>query len=433
MNRKLRVLLLVAEPWRCDDGGGNTLDNFLEGIDAEFAQIYTSNQMPQNNRCSRYYQMTDSGAVCSFLSRKEFGHVLDENSWMQHDDAASEETVESRKSLVDSLKSIKLPILYLCKDIVWFHSNWKTEKLKRFILDFEPDVIYAPCYNQAFYLELTRWVKDLTHKRVVTWSADDTYSLRQFSISPFYWIRRFWARRCLRQTYPYYDVFFSASEDEAEFLEPIVKKKIEILRKGTNVAEKFENREVHTPIRMVYAGGLYNDRWKTLAHISSALKKINEQGQKIVLDIYTASEISPRMRKSLYAGGSVILHGCVSKSTLNEIYHNSDIAIHCESFGLKQKLATRLSFSTKIIDCLESGCAVLAIAWKEQTGYKYLKENDAAICVDDYGEIEKTIRLIADNPQMIPEYAEKAYICAKSNTRELTTAKLNSAFQKTLA
>jgi hypothetical protein len=70
MDRKLRVLLLVAEPWRHDDGGGNTLNNFFEGMDAEFAQVYSSGKMPMNNVCKKYFQITDTEAVKSFLTKK---------------------------------------------------------------------------------------------------------------------------------------------------------------------------------------------------------------------------------------------------------------------------------------------------------------------------------------------------------------------------
>ena len=56
MDNRIKVLLLVAEPWRSDDSGGNTLNNFVEGMDGvEFAQIYCDDRMPVNAICHKYY------------------------------------------------------------------------------------------------------------------------------------------------------------------------------------------------------------------------------------------------------------------------------------------------------------------------------------------------------------------------------------------
>ena len=41
--------------------------------------------------------------------------------------------------------------------------------------------------------------------------------------------------------------------------------------------EVFIEKKVGTPIRMVYAGRLYCNRWKTLAEIGKALRLINKK------------------------------------------------------------------------------------------------------------------------------------------------------------
>ena len=55
MKNELRVLLLVAEPWRSDDSGGNTVDNFFKGMpNVELAQVYNSDKLPVNDVCKKY-------------------------------------------------------------------------------------------------------------------------------------------------------------------------------------------------------------------------------------------------------------------------------------------------------------------------------------------------------------------------------------------
>ena len=306
--------------------------------------------------------------------------------------------------------------------------------MKEFILDFNPDVIYAPCYASPYSLALTRWVKELTGKKVITWSADDTYSLRQFRISPIYWLKRFWTRKHLRKTYPYYDAFFSISEDEAEQMRNVVGQEIKILRKTVPDNLTYIERPINKPIKMIYAGGIYLNRWKVLREIGKALKDINKEKVRCVLDVYTQNELSKRQFKALHDGRNIFVHKAVSSLELQKLYSQSDVALHVESFSLRNRLETRLSFSTKIIDCLASGCAVMAIAWEEQTGLKYLMNNDSAICITDKKKITSTIRNLVENEEIIPLYAKKAYDLAMENhKKEVVQSELyNSLFENTV-
>ena len=427
----LRVLLLVAEPWRGDDSGGNTLDNFFNGMKGmEFAQVYCSNPMPDNSICNKYYQISEAEVIHRFFSHKAVGHTLDWPIKATTELCVVHEGSYITPSVFNKIKQWRPDSLLLLRQVLWRYSNWKTPELEAFIKEFNPDVIYAPCYASPFQLALTRHIKKMTGKKIVTWSADDCYSLRHFSLDPFFWINRLWNRHCLRKTYPYYDEFYSISEEEAEELEPVVNKlrakskmncaplKIGMLRKGVHVPEIFEPRAVHQPIKFIYAGGLYLNRHKSLIAIANTLRKLNSNGEvKAELHIYTGSQLSDKDAALLNDGRSVFNHGLISPETLTKIYQDCDVAIHCESFDLKYRLMTRLSFSTKIIDCFQSGCAILAIAWKEHTGIKCLQRNDAAFCVTSVNDIEEAVTRIVENPELIKEYAMKAYECEKRNHR----------------
>lgn len=421
MDRKLRVLLLVAEPWRSDDSGGNSMDNFFRGMEGvEFAHVYCSDPMPDNTVCTRYFQLPEHEVLRSFFNRKKVGCELQwplSKEGMVQDSIIPIRKTGIKQKLMRWVKNIRPEFLISIRMLLWRYCNWRTAELDKFILDFNPDVIYAPCYAFPFQCALTRHVKRLAGKKIVTWSADDNYSLRQFSLSPFYWLNRFWNRHCLRKTYPCYAEFYSISEDEIEEMSSIVGRQMKVLRKGVVVPEHFIPREVHTPIRFIYAGGLYCNRYKSLIRVADALRKINIEGIKAELHIYTGSKLQGKVTKALNDGRSVYNHGLVCSKKLSSIYHESDIAIHCESFDLKYRLQTRLSFSTKIIDCFQSGCAILAIAWKDHTGIKYLMKEDAAFCVTDLDDIESTIRKIVDHPELVQEYAQKAYNCEKRNHR----------------
>ena len=427
MKETIRVLVLVSDAWRSDNSGGNTLDNFFCGVEGmEFAHIFCDDQLPKNDRCIRYYQFTQREILHNFCLHRPVGHEL---HWPVIKNGSSSIVPSKENSFFLWLKRLRPEILLTGRYIAWRYSNWKTEALKGFIQDFNPDVIFAPNYPSPFQLALTRYVKRITGKKVVSWSGDDDYSLRQFSLSPFFWVNRLWARHSMKKTFLCYDEFYSISEEEVEELEPEVNRvreksklnctplKMGILRKGVHVPEAFKPRQVHQPIKFIYAGGLYLNRHKSLIAIADALRKLNQKDVQAELHIYTGSQLSDKDTALLNDGRSVFNHGFISSDRLAQVYQDYDVAIHCESFDLKYRLMTRLSFSTKIIDCFQSGCAILAIAWKEHTGIKCLKRNDAAFCVTSVKDIEPTVKRIVENPNLIPEYARKAYECEKKNHR----------------
>lgn len=411
-DKKIKVLLLVAEAWREDSAGGNVLCNFFEGMDAEFAQVYCDSLLPANFVCTRYFQISFLSMVKNFLLHKPVGRELETDIQNRQDAQA---LAVKENDLFNFFRIFRLNIFVTLKQIICALSNWKTPALEKFVLDFRPDVIFAPCYASPFMLSLTRYIKDLTGKKVVTFSGDDHYSLRQFSLSPFYWISRLYIRRCLKKTFPYYDLYYSMSEDEIRELSPVVGVPMKILRKGFAPTSGRSWGKPCGSIRLVYAGGLYISRWRILARIGKTLKRINKEQIKIQLHIYSGTPVSRRQRRLLHNGRDTFLHKPVSQKELTEIYGQSHIALHVESLSLKNRYTTRLSFSTKITDCLRSGCAVMAVAWKEHTGLKYLKENNAAVCVEKIKGLEPALVRILERPSLIAEYAGRAAALGQKN------------------
>ncbi len=142
--------------------------------------------------------------------------------------------------------------------------------------------------------------------------------------------------------------------------------------------EKKVHNDVHNPIQVTYAGKLYCNRWKTLKLLADAIKRINLEYDKvkIQLNIYTADEVTSTQNKYLNDGVHSIIHGKIAANLLPQIYKKSDIVLHIESFDKKNRLLTQDSFSTKVMDCLSSGCAVMAICWKGHAAFQYLKKED---------------------------------------------------------
>lgn len=404
----MRILIISQETWRNDTNGGNVLTNIFSDFDAEFAQIFCSAGLPDNNICKKYFQMTDSMALRNIIKKVPMGRVITSNE--------NEVPIIVRgDNEINRIKRLgSYEFLRVAREMVWAFSDYRNEEMKEFILDFSPDVIFAPYYGVTYMLTLTDYVSALTKKPVISYISDDSYSLRQFNISIAFWINRFVIRRKTRKTWSNYSLIYTMTETQKEFMSKLGKP-MKILCKSGEFESKLESKSVGTPIRLIYGGGLYLNRWQTVLALAKAIKKLNVNKKRFVLDIYTNTVIPRRAEKILNDGVNCWVHPAIPYEKLQAEYKKSDIALHVESFSLKDRLNVRMSFSTKIVDCLNSGCAVMAICDKKQGGYVYLQENDAAICVDSLKDLERVLCGIYNDTSVINNYRLKAYECGRKN------------------
>jgi hypothetical protein len=425
----MKILIISAETWRDAANGGNVLSNLFQGMEAEFAQIYCNPGSPHNGICKRYFQLTDSMIINNLLKRKKIGLKITYPDY-PNQSVSENGVVQENTRFYHFFRRYRWELFTMIREALWKFANWKTQELNDFIKGFEPDVIFAPCYASHYMLRLTRHVSSLTGKKVISYISDDNYSLKQWRFSPLYWINRLILRQNIKKTFPHYALLYTMTQDQKDELEKEFHIPIKILCKGGRF-EAYNDKPINTPIKMIYAGGTYCGRWKTLAAIGKILKEINREVVKITLDIYTQTDCTPRQRKALNDKRNLFLHQPVNQDELTRIYRTSDIALHVESFEKKYKFMTRLSFSTKIIDCLASSCAVMAITWKHHAGLKYLAVEDAAICVSDLSRLKEAIATIVECPALIQEYRKKAFSCGTRNHRiEAVQAGLYDDFQR---
>lgn len=405
----MKILLITDEVWNDSIHGNNVLSNWFNGFPAEFAQIYCSPGHPDNDCCEMYYQITDKMMINSILNHTKAGTRLQK----------SEETTQQYNSTdvsnINWMRKYCGNLLRLIKNLVWSFGKYDETAISLFIKEFQPDIIFSPRFATPKMLRLERIVHKYSDCPMVAFTGDNEYSMRMFSLSPFAWINKLWLRKELRRNAKMYSTYYTLSDEQKSEYEKVFSCPIKILRKCASSEDLLKPSQIHDPIKMVYAGKLYCNRWKTLKKIGEAIQKLNTDGCKVLLDIYTKDTLTKKQKKALDLPGAVVLHSAVSQSQVLENYRNCDIALHIESFDLKYRLATRLSFSTKIIDCLSCGCAVMVVAWKEHSGLTYLKRENAAICVDSLDHILEVLTKITLNPELIQNYKLKAIDCLMRN------------------
>jgi hypothetical protein len=427
MNKK-RILIISGEAWRNESNGGNVLSNLFGTLidDYEFAQIYTNPALPSNVICNKYFHLSESEMLQTVFKRKYFGKVLTRNEFNKGEGDIPITT----NSKVVFIKKHLLNIAFLFQDILWRYSKWKSPQLEQFIVDFNPDLIFAPMYYGVNLHRLDRYVAELTGKKLISYVSDDHLTFRQFSVSPIYWLNRLILRNNVLTTAKFYSLLYTMTQEQLDEYQPVLIVPMKVLKK----AGDFQKQPLYTsktekPFVISYGGNLIYNRYKTLAKLAEAVKTVNQDKQQFVLNIYTQTPITTKLTALLDDGQNTFLKGKVTMNELEKVYANSDIVLHVESFDLKQRLLTRLSFSTKIIDLLHSGRCIMAICWDKSSPFKYLQDEDAAICIADSKTIEKKLQEIIKDPTIIEQYADKAWLCG---VRNHSKSKVISSFKTDL-
>lgn len=420
----MRILVISKEAWRDEQNGGNVLTNMFSSFpDSEFAQIYCNEQEPNNAICKKYYQISDRMMVDSILHKTKAGREIIY-------DQVPTDTVATTESFKATASKLGGNIKRILRELVWSMGKWNTHEIVSFAKDFDPDIIFAPCYGNHYMQKLTVMVHNALNKPVISYISDDFYTNRQFRFSIIFWINHFFLRYRTRKTFKHYSLVYTMTDEQKAQCERDFGANMKILRKSGEFNARYLKNDVNAPVRFVYAGGIYLNRWKTLGALADAMRKINADGIKCVLDIYTNNPLTEQMQQAIDDGLTARVHKAVSMADLKDIYHHSDIALHVESFDIVNRHAVRMSFSTKIIDCMDSGCAVMAICDKKQAGGAYLRRNDCAICVNDLSELESTLKAIISNPQVLIEYQHRAFdIGHKYHLQEEITRNLVNDFK----
>lgn len=428
ISKKHRILIISAEAWRDEDNGGNVLSNLFSPLldEFEFAQIYCSPALPRNNVCKKYFHLSEVDMLHSVWKWKKFGSVID---------YATDSTPINDSSIneLNQYKRHKWEVLYTIRDFLWRISRWKTAALKQFILDFNPDIIFAPMYGAVYMHRIDCYVAKLTGKQLISYVSDDHLTFRQHSWSPIFWLNRLRLHHQVIKTAQYYSLLYTMTKEQKDEYEPVLKVPMKILKKAKDFQQPTFQTQVHSPIRLIYGGNLSGNRSRTLSKIKEALSKINQNTIIAQLVIYTQTPITPKIRKMLDDNRNSFLYGKISSKELAHQYQESDILLHVESFERRPRLQTRLSFSTKIIDLIAACRCVVAICWSESSPYKYLSQNNIGFCIENEEEIESKLSYLFSHPQILNEYAHRAWdFGCKYHHSALVTAELRNDLKNKL-
>lgn len=408
-----RILVVSAVPWNTNNNFGNSYSDIFTGIEnIEIANIYLSNGLVNDSRVSRAFEISEDMLIRNLLNGK---YIVGKETCILS------ESTEQKKldSPIHRMKKFGLnhrfSILYACRDLLWKVGKWKSERLITFIKDFSPEIIFAPINGSTYPNNIIMEISKMYNLPIIGYISDDNYTFQQFSLSPLYWIRRYFIRLSVGKLIKKCRVLYVISQKQKETYDKIFGISSKILTKGFVDKRSFSKEDkISSCINIVYAGNLGLNRWKSIASVAREIDRINNEEIKVKLDIYSGSVLTKKMRRSL-KGNGVSFKGRVDSSQIHNIQKRADLLLHVEATDFSHKWGALYGFSTKLVDYFSEGKAILAYGNANQASISYLKDEDAAFVATNERDVENILNYIVSNPIVLNEYAKKSFECGKRN------------------
>lgn len=404
----MRILVISNSEWDNSNSFGNTMTNLFNGTNLEFANIFCREGSPRTETCKYFLKISEKTIL------RKFQHAVKvENN--------NEQKSQSVNKCISFAKVHRWTIFLWLRELIWETKRWKCKELYDFLDEFNPDIILLMIYPYTYINKLAIHIKNKKHIPMLSYVSDDDYTLKQFSLSPLFWINRLIQRRWVKKSINASEILYVISKPQKEEYEKIFSVPCKILTKSYDFKSvPVYKTEYNTPLKLLYAGNIGSNRWKSLAMLAKALKEINKDIIEATLDIYTATVITKKMYRSLMIEGASNLYGCVSAERIKELQKEADILVYAEPIDLKNRLLARLSFSTKIVDYLKACKPILAIGPDNIASMEYLKDNNCAFVCKDLPEIKQKLQEIISNRDFMGEIALKAYMCGRANHEKST-------------
>ena len=404
----MRLLVITRAPWLNDNGTGSTLtDLFSEFSDMEIYSLCMREAPAVCSISKKNFYISERQIVNALIHRGTVGKITD---------SSSVETTDQQKEIAtyNKAKKYNFTIFQFCREFIWGTGIWKNKNLDNYLKEVKPDFIFFPDFPCVYAHKVLKYIKKKTNAKVAIFHADDCYTLKQFSLSPLYWLFRFYQRKWVRSSVNIADVHYVISDVQKKDYDKAFGVNNKLLTKfGDFSSDPDLKKEFNNPLKIVYTGNIGLNRWKSLAMIAEALKQINKERIKAELIIYTGNEITDKIRRVLDVPGVSKILGKVNSNEIPFIQNSADILVHVESLDLKNRLTVRQSFSTKIVDYFKRGRAILAVGPKEVASIKHLIDNNCAFVADTVDDLVKEISRCIVDKKLLNEYAMKAYDCGR--------------------
>ena len=180
-------------------------------------------------------------------------------------------------------------------------------------------------------------------------------------------------------------------------------------------AERFDPAPTppRTTVRLVYAGQLGLDRWKSLKRIGDALRRLDSAGLRGELLVYTIRDHVASYGRLLHEPPIVRVEGSLTSAELPVAYREADVLVHAESFSPELAEYTRYSMSTKLTEYMMAGRCIFAFG-PPQGSIRYVVDEKVGVGVfeDSDEQLMAQLDAVLRDRRLREEYGRRGRSCA---------------------
>lgn len=410
---KPRVLVTTVGPWSSTDGS-DTMSSLMSEYGAEnVASIYIRAAKSDSRSASRYFQIFE-GRVMRSIFR---GNIHTGEEFKPQDVVITESSNDqaTEKARYSFFGKHRWGIFLFAREFIWKLGKWKSSELDAFLDDFKPEVLICPIESYIHFNTLNQYIIKRCSPKVIGFLWDDNFTYKQAPYNFWHQLHRVWLRRSVRKMVKKCSTIFCFSPKMKEECDKEFGIQSRLLTKPIFNQSEFKPYKVGSPIKMLYTGNLFVGRDKTMIQIADALRIINKDSVKVVLDIYTKSVLSEKDRAHVEIPCICTLHEPIPQSMVFKLQAEADVLLFAESLDRKKNQGARLSFSTKITDYFSAGKCIWTVGSPTLGPVDYLKRMDASLVSTDRESILSVLRHMVENPSIIEEYAKKGFECGAQN------------------
>lgn len=411
----MRVLVISRNAWDDTNSIGNTMSNFFKGIGGvELANIYFRSAKPNNNVCEKYYCVTETEILKKWFSPSKIGKTF---LWKEPQKAFSDSKRKNEKAIIRFIHKYNLKSVYKISDLVWYSKKWINKNLEKFIREFSPDVMITFVKSAPQYYLTVKYLREKFNIPLLSFIADDEYT-------SFAKKRLTKDIENIRYILNESEVVKGCSQEICDYYNSVFNCNATPFYKGCDLSNQPKSH-INLPIKLVYAGNLLYGRAEVIKKIAYALEEYDKNGNKVLFEIYSNTLLSADEKEYFSQSKCTRYMGRQNYETIVRQLEHADIVLHAESFDEEQILKTKYSFSTKIIDCLQSGSILLAVGPSEIASINYIKKIPGAFVIDSLSCLDKGLRDLLDDAHSFKDRAQeirkfaKFHHDSKENSKEL--------------
>lgn len=416
----MRILTISLNAWNDTMATGNTFSNFFQNLKTEdsIANIYCRNESVDNLICTNYFRVTEKDIIKNLFSKKNCGHCIEKENKTNEVELFVKQKSRSMKVFWNFMQKFRPSFLLFLREFFWNLNVWKNEKLDSFLLEFKPDIIYMHGHNNLYMHKLLWYCQGVTNAKVVLFFGDDMFNAKGER-----YLKKIYHKQLqnqLKYSIDHANIVFGGSPMLCKEYSLFFSKKFYLQIKTCENLKKPKEHENKIPLTIVYAGNLLYGRQQVLEEVSDVIREVNKDKVRFVLKIYSSNIVDSSTERKLNDNINSFLCGPRKFSDIINILNDCDLCIFPESFKDEYKKITRLSFSTKIIDYMESSSALLSYGPSDVSSINYIELSKIGYSANDRATLKALLQNIIDNPDQLNVSVKNKYNYALENHSKST-------------